>query len=306
METSRAAPCHEYSPPTGVAPRSLTNQRLKGRSLVKLVYLDEAGKANPAHEPYFVVAAVIVDGDKDTGTLTKELDGIAREYKVRGITNFHANDIWRGSGTYSRDDPKWPLSRRLDLFASLASLPKKLNLPVAIGHVYRPTFKIAFYEQMKGYERTIGRPLKPKKADLYAAEHQAAFVKAAKCVDTWMQKNARTQRAMLIAESVPDIKRSLKLLHHVSQTRDIDVEMVGVEPFKTEHIIDTLHFAEKHESPFLQMADFCAFIAKRKLMKRLDIEAHYKLIEPQIIRLNRVKEPFNFSSSDRYWEDEEE
>jgi hypothetical protein len=272
---------------------------------VKIVYLDEAGKSKPEEEPYLVVAAVIVDGDKETGPLTKELEAIARAYKVRGITNFHAKDIWHGSGTYDRADPKWPLPRRMELFSRLAGLPQKLNLPVAIGHVHRATLKIAYEEDVKKREREFGRKIRRKKSERLTLEHQVAFVKAAKSVDTWMQRNARTERAMLISENVSDIKRDLKMLHWASQARNADFEMVGVKSFKTEHIIETLYFAEKRESPFLQMADFCAFIAKRKLMKRPDIDAHYKLLEPQIIRLNRTDEPFRASFGPD-WEDEEE
>ncbi len=53
--------------------RSLTGHTLRGASLVRLVYLDEAGISKTAEEPYLVVAAVIVHADNETGPLSKEL-----------------------------------------------------------------------------------------------------------------------------------------------------------------------------------------------------------------------------------------
>ena len=272
---------------------------------MKIVYLDEAGKSKPSEEPYLVVVAVIIDGDKDTGPLAKELGALVRQYKLPSITCFHAKDIWHGSGVFDRDDPKWTLPVRLELFSKLAALPKKLNLPVAIGHIHRPTYKIFYEDYYKDIERQIKRPIQRTAAHILASEHTEAFVRAAKSVDTWMQKNARNEREMLIAENVSDIKRDLKLLHAIAQDRQADIYLPATETFKTVHIIETLHFAEKRESPFLQIADMCAFTAKRKLMKKADIEAHYKLIEPQIIRLNRTREPFTMSSY-RYDDEEDQ
>ena len=37
---------------------------LRGDKIVRLVYLDEAGISNPAHEPWLVVAGIVINADK--------------------------------------------------------------------------------------------------------------------------------------------------------------------------------------------------------------------------------------------------
>ncbi len=59
-----------------------------------------------------------------------------------------------------------------------------------------------------------------------------AFAKAAKAVDTWMQKNAPAERAMLIAEDAPTVKRDLKTLHAIFQSKDIDIRLLSTKPFR--------------------------------------------------------------------------
>jgi len=44
--------------------RSFTGHRLSGDQLVRMIYFDAAGLSNPKHEPYIVVAGVIIHGDR--------------------------------------------------------------------------------------------------------------------------------------------------------------------------------------------------------------------------------------------------
>jgi hypothetical protein len=85
---------------------------------VRLVFLDEAGTSNPEHEPYLVVAAVIVDADKKLIAAQKYLDElVTRHIPLRHQDGFvfHATHIFNGGGKIfkrgSRNDqnPEWPL-----------------------------------------------------------------------------------------------------------------------------------------------------------------------------------------------------
>jgi hypothetical protein len=275
-------------------PRSFTGNPLKGSALVRIVYLDEAGISKPEQEPYLVIAAVIVHGDKDTGRITKALEKLVKEYGLNWIGEFHAKDIWHGSGVFDRDNPKWPLPRRRALLARLAALPKELSLPVAIGYVHRKTYDRALDDYSRQLERNHGITRERSKLPAHVAQYGEAFARVAKAVDTWMQKNAPRERAMLIAEDAPQVKRELKLIQSIFQSKNMDIQFLLTDSFKTEHIIETVHFAGKKESPFLQLADTCAFVAKRKLMRKADIDEIYARVEPQIIRLRRTREPFKF------------
>jgi hypothetical protein len=53
--------------------------------------------------------------------------------------------------------------------------------------------------------------------------------------------------------------------------------------FQSKRIVDAVHFAKKDASLLLQIADHCAFIMKRKLTRKADVEKLYAKIAPQIV-----------------------
>jgi hypothetical protein len=53
--------------------------------------------------------------------------------------------------------------------------------------------------------------------------------------------------------------------------------------FHSNHIVETVHFAEKAESMPLQVADTCAFVIKRRLMDKEDAGEFYGLLRNEII-----------------------
>src|SRR5438874_380349 len=59
-----------------LGPRCFGGGKLEGDRIVRLVFLDEAGTSNPEHEPYLVVAAVIVDADKKLIAVQAHLDSL--------------------------------------------------------------------------------------------------------------------------------------------------------------------------------------------------------------------------------------
>ena len=109
--------------------------------------------------------------------------------------------------------------------------------------------------------------------------HMNAFVAAVQGVEYWMTKNAPDEVAMLIAEDTPVIKAVLKNVHQGYTNRIYEGH---AEAFNAPHVIDTVHFAMKHESILLQIADHCAFIIKRHLMGKTDTRELYDLLAPNI------------------------
>src|SRR5260221_12202151 len=106
--------------------------------------------------------------------------------------------------------------------------------------------------------------------------HMNAFVAAVQGVEYWMTKNAPDEVAMLIAEDTPVIKAVLKNVHQGYTNRIYEGH---AEAFNAPHVIDTVHFAMKHESILLQIADHCAVIIKRHLMGKTDTRELYDLLE---------------------------
>jgi hypothetical protein len=53
--------------------------------------------------------------------------------------------------------------------------------------------------------------------------------------------------------------------------------------FHSNHIIESVYFAQKAESMPLQVADACAFIIKRHLMDRYDVDSLYGAMRHQLM-----------------------
>jgi hypothetical protein len=53
---------------------------LRGDKIVRLVYLDEAGISNPAHEPWLVVAGIVINADKQFKLIESYLDELVKKH----------------------------------------------------------------------------------------------------------------------------------------------------------------------------------------------------------------------------------
>jgi hypothetical protein len=83
---------------------------------------------------------------------------------------------------------------------------------------------------------------------------------------------------LLIAADTDRVKRALRIAHGF--LRDPD-QMKGSEfeampDFPLRKIVDTPHFAERSDSAPLQVADVCAFLIMRRLMRPAGITAIFR------------------------------
>lgn len=81
------------------AVRALGGAALVGSKRVRFVHLDEAGIANPDHEPYVVVAGPVINADRDWKRIEEHLSGLADEFAPPGTREeffFHATDLFSG------------------------------------------------------------------------------------------------------------------------------------------------------------------------------------------------------------------
>jgi hypothetical protein len=58
--------------------------------------------------------------------------------------------------------------------------------------------------------------------------------------------------------------------------------LLGYQDFRFRRSLDTPHFAEKAESAPLQVADCCAYLIMRRLMRRDDSQQFFELLAPQL------------------------
>jgi len=245
---------------------------LEGDRLVRIAYLDEAGISNPAHEPYLVVAGIIMHADEHWRPIEEHFRAIARRYlpeEPRPI--FHAMEIFHGTGKFDRK--KWPRSRRIHLLAELCEIPGKFGLPVVAG----------FHQRQRHRDDILKQYPDSTEAQIQTITHADTFFKAAITIEGWMRRVTRNETVMLIAEDVKKMKSALKVLHSGYTDRYAEVGIDG-KTFHSTRIIETVHFAAKAESMPLQIADACAFVIKRHLMDKEDADGYYDLLSPHIVR----------------------
>jgi hypothetical protein len=111
---------------------------LEGSNIVRMIYLDDAGISNPLHEPFVVVAGVMVEADTQWLALERYLEGMADTYAPPGQRNgfyFHATELFSGGGFFPRE--KYPREERWKILDELVAIPKKFKLPIAAGWVER-------------------------------------------------------------------------------------------------------------------------------------------------------------------------
>jgi hypothetical protein len=109
----------------------------------------------------------------------------------------------------------------------------------------------------RGYNAWVPNKRSP---NAYPADpHDLAFLLCAERVERWFAKEADQETGMLIGDETrakAEMKKSLR------SYRKVGIPL-GIKEERLEHIIDTIHFADSHESFGIQLADFCAYFIKR-------------------------------------------
>jgi len=249
---------------------------------MRLVYLDEAGISNPAHEPFLVVAGVVVNADRQFKLIEQHLDSLVEKYipkaKRSGFA-FHAMELFHGNRNFDR--ASWPLETRLEILDALVQIPAKFDLPICFGVTDRedlskrngPNTPAALVEQIA---------------------HGHAYGKCVSQIEVVMRATAQDEVAMLIAEDREQVRNVLKFAQAVLTGRPprsfenaADDAGLYESPMRfilpLQRIVETIHFAQKSESSLLQIADVCAFVIKRHFAKSSHADRLFAPLESQIV-----------------------
>lgn len=254
---------------------------LCGDNIVRIGFLDEAGRSR--QEPMIVVGGVLIHGDRTYRKLVARFDEIEAEHipiSDRKDFTFHAKDIFYGSGKYFGDREKWPRERRWPILTALAGLPREFGIPVVFGHLDKAEYRRDAAEQL------LAASTSPEDHahTTDVAEHMAAFARAEMGIEQQMHKFPRDEICMLIAEDTDRVKQALKWSHAFLR----DPNQIAGTPYATlphlplVKIEDTPHFAAKAESRPLQLADTCAFLIMRRLLRQETSQQFFELIAPQL------------------------
>lgn len=96
-----------------------------------------------------------------------------------------------------------------------------------------------------------------------------AYVLCAIAGDQFMrQETTPDEVALIVAEDNQQARRDIKAAREWLKSPELIAQFplpFGEDMLPVERIVDTVHFAEKKQSPLLQIADACAFVLRRYL-----------------------------------------
>ena len=263
---------------------SLSGSALEGSALTRFVYIDETGISNPDHEPFLVVAGVIVNADQHVAALERSLERLADRFipdEHREGFYFHAKDLFPGSGpVFGKKGPLHDYDQRMEIADALAKIPKRLNLTIPCGIVDRANWPLS------DDVRALNEKQKISKKERRAGEHLTAYMACVMDVEMWMRANASGEIAVIVAEDNKDMKRRLKATHNAFRKKSVELTLPkeGRKYFPFKKIKTSPLFEEKEDSVALQMADFCAYVLKRRAMNDSRINRVFDVIAPRMAR----------------------
>jgi Protein of unknown function (DUF3800) len=250
-----------------LGPHSLSGVCLDGDKLVHLVYVDEAGIGDKRQEPYLVVAGVFVDGDKKLNGVKNALERIMLRHIPKRLQEgfvFHADEVFNGGKIIKRNKKdfigprEWPIERRLAIAEEIMEVLRKFKLPIAIGFTEREAFQssMAWPEGFPESETTI-------------AAHVATYMNCAIMAEQWMRKETRDENCIFVVENNDDAKQMISEVHRYHQDKKIDSLLDDESKlyFPLRKIQEDPLIQPKKQSNPLILADFCAYVFKKFLMK---------------------------------------
>ena len=252
---------------------------LCGDNLVRIAYLDESGRSR--HEPIIVVAGVIVHGDRSYRKIEEALDKLIEEEipePDRERFVFHTNHLFHGNGYF--DKGKWPRERRFPILERLAKLPARFGLPIVFGSLLKAPYRA---EVADGLAALSDRH---REEDTDIGEHMSVMAQVEIQIEIQMRLFPRDEICMLVAEDTDRVKRAVKDAHAFLRDpkRIAGTEFATFPVLPLKKIVDTPHFASKVDSKLLQLADMCAFLIMRRLMRQESSQPFFEAIAPQVFR----------------------
>ncbi len=231
---------------------------------MRLVYLDEAGIGRASQEPVVIVAGVIVHADRTLASVEEHIAGIVKRYipsdQQHGFV-FHAKELFNGGGNVF-DRTKWPLYRRLEIADELAKIPNLFELPVVYGD--------------------------KKRSNVVSNDHMVAFARCAVCIEAYMRNECDDEVCLLVVEDNAEHRSWIRAAQQYLQNRlmdPVDEEMSKVPLLPFRKIREDPLFAGKSPLSVLQVADFCAYVWKRKLMNDARYDRFCDVMDNRVVRL---------------------
>lgn len=239
---------------------------------MRFVFVDDAGST--MRDPQIVVSAIIVQAEAQLIRLEARMTRLVQKHipaEERSSFSFQARDIVSGSGHFD-DREKWPVERRMAVLDELAAIPAEMEMPILFGLADRRRHQwmdVAENTEMDVMSITL---------------HTMAFINCALVVERKMRSAYGHESAQLITH---DTNAARLLITHVQDWFHNPIAIERLGPGRAllplTRIQSDIQFAEKAASLSLQLAGFCAFVIREKLVGNEKTDGLYRKLAPFII-----------------------
>lgn len=233
---------------------------LLGTNIMRKAFLDEAGISRPKDEPFVVTAGVVIHGDSQWMPVSDYLQEMIDEYEPpEGF--FHAFKLYGGLSPYERDNG-WGEDKRFEVLEQLAHIPEDFDLPVVYGIAERAKVAKKYPEKS------------PAEADKFA--HLSSAVICMMQVERYMRMVAQTELAEVVIEDSPHIREAIKdASRFFKNPVGCHLDDFELQYLPIRQVMGVPQFTEKRDASVLQIADVCAYVIKRQMMRDPKIERFF-------------------------------
>lgn len=170
------------------------------------------------------------------------------------------------------------MERRLKIADDLADIPRKFDLPIALGWVER-----------EKVSKALELPENFTMAQKTLSAHVAAFLDCAMMTEQWMRKETKDEVCMLIVEDNDQARKTIRAVHNHHQSKNIVAALDGdaLIHFQLRKIKENPLFQPKKPSHPLIVADFCAYVWKQFLVENTKYDRFFEPMRGKIIYLGK-------------------
>lgn len=267
---------------------------------MRFVFVDESGIS--AKERVTVVAAVIVNADKELKAVEERVESIIAQYvpeKYQEGFSFHATDLFHGGGRIF-DRRHYPLEISHEILKKLILVTGEFRLPIVYGYSEKTLLLEAF------------KKVPPRHAA--AIHHAYTYSMCAVAAERYMRESAEpSELASLVVENNDNSQKAIRLMHALMRSKNLDetasllvadLKQMAPDCLPLKKIVHGVYFASKEDSVLLQIADVCAFTIRRFLEAKPDIKEFCDVLtgnNPQALKRDETKDfaGYNMLSYDK-------
>jgi len=223
--------------------------------LSRFVYVDESGISSK--ERVTVVAAVIVNADKELKAVEERVESIIAKYvseKYQEGFSFHATDLFHGGGRIF-DRRQYLLETSHEILKKLLRVTGEFRLPIVYGYSEKTSLLELF------------KKVPPRHAA--AIHHAYTYSMCVVAAERYMREKAQqSELASLVVENNDNSQKAIKMIHALMRSRNLDeaspalvsdLKQMAPGCLPITKIVHGVYFASKEDSVVLQIADACAF-----------------------------------------------